>query len=197
MFGTNSSGQNNKFILSPKVGFTLVHNQNFIDSEKHSAHMLFAELDLQYRMNQFGIGLKTSTYRQNSVTYSDNLAQGVNPNVHEYFIYGDPWWQSNLHFNYWIHTLYGCYSFDLGKKFSADLRTGISWVYGVQSRIDLIADGDFKPTRTSYRFSQDSEPDWYKSLEFNYQITNNKRIGIGINESFYRWATYASFGVSF
>ena len=195
-FCTVLNGQNNKFIISPKVGLTFNNNQ-LVVFDLHSPFLFYGELDLQYKFKKFGVGIKTSMYKQNSVTYSGNLSQNLNPNVHEYFIFLDPWYQSSLHINYWSHSLYGFYTLNLGSKLSLDLRTGISWIIGEETRTDFIADGNFKPTRTSYWYNYRTEPNWYRCLEFNYQLSDNIRVGLGVNDDFYRWATYASFGVSF
>ena len=194
---TKSVGQN-KFVLSPKVGFSF-NNRDFVEPEtySHSPYYLFIELDLQYKFKNLGLGVRTSRYSLNSIKNTPFHLEGLNPDVHNILFYEDPGFQSTIHINYWCHSLYGFYTLNLGSKLSLDLRTGVSWAIGEETQVDLISDGDFAPTRTFFKQNRNNEPDWYKSVEFNYQLTDNKRIGIGINESFYRWATYASFGVSF
>jgi len=188
----------NSFLLSPKVGFSF-NNLDYVqpDTYSHSPYYLFVELDLQYKFKNFGLGIRTSRYSLNSVKNTPFHIEALNPDVHNIWFYADPGYHSSLHLNYWSHSLYGFYTLSLGSKFSADLRTGISWIIGEETQTDLISDGDFKPTRTSYRFNSRTEPNWYRCVEFNYQMSENIRIGLGVNDDFYRWATYASFGVSF
>ena len=188
-----SFGQNGfSYHLSGKAGYApgVFISTDDTDPKGDYRDLGYVGLDFQMRKKKFGFGLQVDYSFKNSVSSPSDTYQIRNPDVHNILIYLDPWYQHTINYNLYSTTLYGMYTLDY-KRFALDLRAGVSYQFGNRNVTQLIAPGNFEPTRVFYSFEDLNGLVFYKSAELSFEVSERTRLGIGVGPAEFVYGYYA------